>query len=142
MSRILSLFAALLLFAAPVTAADAKATKIVWHGQSFFEIVSKSGTVVVLDPQAIEAFGRYIVPRADLVLCSHNHSDHTQINVVENIKKLQEKNLVFIGTKGEDKKSEWVKIDGKVKDVKFHNVPLYHDDMQGLKRGKNSALDY
>ena len=37
-------------------------------------------------------------------------------------------------------RQEWVKIDGKVKDVKFKNVPLYHDDMQGLKRGKNSAL--
>ena len=99
MSRILSLLAMLFLFAAPAAATDNKATTIIWHGQSFFEIISKAGTRVILDPHAIEAFGRYIVRAPDLVLCSHNHTDHTQIEVVENIKKLQEQKLVFIGTK-------------------------------------------
>jgi L-ascorbate metabolism protein UlaG (beta-lactamase superfamily) len=143
MSRILSILAVLWLCAAPAVAADPKpsATTIRWHGQSFFEIISKEGTVVVLDPHAIDAFGRYVVPKADLILCSHNHSDHTQLTSVDNYKKLQEKNLVFIGTKGDEKKTqEWVKIDGKVKDVKFYNVPLYHDDDKGMRRGKNSAL--
>jgi L-ascorbate metabolism protein UlaG (beta-lactamase superfamily) len=139
MSRILSVWVGLLLFAAPAAAADAKATTIIWHGQSFFEIISKSGTRIVLDPHAIEAFGRNTV-KADVVLCSHNHTDHTRLEVIENIKDLQKKNLVFLGTRGDDKKQEWEKISGSLKDVKFRNVPLYHDDMQGMKRGKNSAL--
>jgi L-ascorbate metabolism protein UlaG (beta-lactamase superfamily) len=139
MPRMLSILASLLLFAAPVLGADAKTTKIIWHGQSFFEIISKSGTRVVVDPQAIPAFGRNVVI-ADVVLCSHNHTDHTQVGVVDNIKQLEEKKLVFVGTRGEDKKQEWVKFDGKVKDVTFKSVPTYHDDENGLKRGKNSVL--
>jgi L-ascorbate metabolism protein UlaG (beta-lactamase superfamily) len=141
MTRFLSIVAGLLLFASPVAAADAKTTKIIWHGQSFFEIISKDGTRIVLDPHAIEAFGRNIVI-ADVILCSHNHTDHTQLSAIEpsNLKMLQEKKLVFIGTKGDDKKQEWVKIDGKVKDATFTNVPTYHDDDQGMRRGKNSIL--
>jgi L-ascorbate metabolism protein UlaG (beta-lactamase superfamily) len=135
----LSVLAGLLLFAAPAAAEDAKATKIIWHGQSFFEIVSKSGTRVVVDPHNIEAFGRNVVI-GDVVLCSHNHTDHTQLSVVDNIKDLQEKKHVYIGVKGDDKKQEWVKIDGKVKDVTFKNVPTYHDDDKGMTRGKNSVL--
>jgi L-ascorbate metabolism protein UlaG (beta-lactamase superfamily) len=140
MSRMLSVLAALLLLAAPAMAEDPKGTQIIWHGQSFFEIVSKSGTRIIVDPHAIEAFGRFTVNKADLVLCSHNHTDHNQLSVVDNIKELQDKNLVFVGTKGDDKKQDWVKIDGKTKDVKFRSVPVYHDDMEGLKRGKNSVL--
>lgn len=139
MLRTLSLVAVLLL-AVPAPAADGKATKIIWHGQSFFEIVSKDGTRVVLDPHAIEAFGRQTVEKADLVLCSHNHNDHTQLDVVGNIKDLQKENRVFVGTKGDGKKQEWVKFSGKYKDVTYRNVPTFHDDVEGMRRGKNSVI--
>src|SRR5262245_32962572 len=66
MPRRCSALAALLLFVAAAPAADKKLV-IRWHGQSFFEVVSTQGTRIVLDPHAIEAYGRKEVP-ADLVL--------------------------------------------------------------------------
>src|SRR5262245_58372782 len=54
-----------------------------WHGQSFFELHSSKGTRIVIDPHAIEAYGRQTVS-ADLILISHFHTDHTQIAVVQN----------------------------------------------------------
>jgi L-ascorbate metabolism protein UlaG (beta-lactamase superfamily) len=137
MTRTLSIVAGLLLLAAP--AADDKATTIIWNGQSFFEIVTKAGTRIAIDPHAIEQYGRNTVV-ANLVLCSHHHTDHTRLEVVENIKKLQEQKLVYIGTRENGMKQDWVLYDDKYKDVKFRDVPLYHDDMGGLKRGKNTAI--
>jgi L-ascorbate metabolism protein UlaG (beta-lactamase superfamily) len=140
MSRTLSILAGLLLFAAPAVAADGpKATVIRWHGQSFFEIVSKDGVRIVLDPHAIPAFGRKLVT-ADLVLCSHHHTDHTRLEVVDNIKDLQKAKRVFIGTEEKDLKPKYIDIKGEYKGVKFYNVRLFHDDVEGMKRGLNTAL--
>src|SRR5437867_1445696 len=54
-----------------------------WHGQSFFDIQSSKGTRIVIDPHAIEVYGRQTVS-ADLILVSHFHNDHTQLGAVEN----------------------------------------------------------
>jgi len=83
-----------LALAAGAGAADKKLT-IRWHGQSFFEITSSKGTRVVIDPHAIPAFGRTAM-NADVVICSHHHTDHTQITVVQNIKKLQDQKMKLI----------------------------------------------
>jgi len=139
MTRILSILAGLLLLAAPAPAAEGKGTTIIWHGQSFFEIVTKDGTRIIIDPHAIPQYGRNNYA-ASLVLCSHQHTDHTRFEVIDNFKKLQEQKLVFVGTKESGGRQDWVLFDVKYKDVKFKNVPLYHDDMQGMKRGKNSAF--
>src|SRR6516162_7364542 len=64
-------------------AADPQTVTLRWHGQSFFEVISSRGTRIVLDPHALDSYGRTIV-RADLVLVSHLHPDHSQIDVVEN----------------------------------------------------------
>ena len=67
-----------------------------WHGQSFFEIQSSKGTRIVIDPHAIEAYGRRTVS-ADLVLISHFHTDHTQVSgVVQNYEKAK----LIAGLKG------------------------------------------
>ena len=84
MFRILLALAAVSLTAAPAVAED-KPVTIRWHGQSFFEVISPAGARVVLDPHAIENYGRISV-QADLVLLSHFHNDHTQVNVVENLR--------------------------------------------------------
>src|SRR5437660_12646068 len=82
MLRFLTALVAALALAAGASAADKKLT-IRWHGQSFFEITSSQGTRIVTDPHAIEQFGRQSV-KADLVLCSHLHPDHTRLEVIEN----------------------------------------------------------
>src|SRR5579871_2735538 len=107
MKRTLAALAVFLIAAGSVPAAD-KADKpitIRWHGQSFFEVVSPEGVRVVLDPHAIENYGRISV-KADLVLLSHFHNDHTQVNVVENVKKAK----VLTGLrddKGDGRRVEW-----------------------------------
>jgi L-ascorbate metabolism protein UlaG (beta-lactamase superfamily) len=134
LAALLTLFA----FAAVVPAADdSKNVTIRFHGQSFFEIISTKGTRIVTDPHAIDAFGRKSV-KADLVLCSHLHDDHTQLGVIENLAK--DKVKVLNGLKKSGKTEEWNIIDEKFKDVRVQSVACYHDNESGLKRGKNSIF--
>jgi L-ascorbate metabolism protein UlaG (beta-lactamase superfamily) len=137
MLRYLTALVAALALAAGASAADKKLT-IRWHGQSFFEIISSKGTAIVTDPHAIEAFGRQSV-KADLVLCSHLHSDHTRLDAIDPTSKPK----VLYGVK-EDKgstlKYAWTNFDEKFKDVHAYAVGTYHDDMKGLKRGLNSCM--
>jgi L-ascorbate metabolism protein UlaG (beta-lactamase superfamily) len=106
-----------------------------WHGQSFFEIISSQGTRIVLDPHAIEAYGKQSV-EADLVLMSHLHDDHTQTGVVKNLKEAKQ----FNGLKVVDKRQEWNLINEKFKDVHFYTVGTFHDAFFGMKRGLNSII--
>jgi len=53
-----------------------------WFGQSFFQLETSAGKRIVFDPHAIPEFGRPVV-KADVVLCSHLHDDHTQLGAVE-----------------------------------------------------------
>ncbi len=137
MLRYLTALLAALALAAGAGAADKKVVTIRWHGQSFFEIISSAGTRIVLDPHAIDAFGRQSV-KADLVVCSHLHTDHTRIDVLDE----KPKPKVLYGVKddkGTGKKYSWTNFDEKFKDVHVYSVGTYHDDEQGLKRGLNSV---
>lgn len=137
MARTFLTFAVLLGAASSVNAAD-KPVAIRWHGQSFFEIVSPGGVRIAIDPHAIESYGRKSV-NADLILLSHFHTDHTQINVVENYKKAK----LLTGLKdekGDRKRVEWNAIDEKVKDVKIRTVGTFHDKVGGIQRGKNGIF--
>ncbi len=126
-----------ILLAAPTTAED-KPVTIRWHGQSFFEVISPAGVRVVLDPHAIENYGRISV-QADLVLLSHFHNDHTQVNVVENLRQAK----VVPGLKdekGDGRRVEWNAVDQTLKDVRVRSVGTYHDNAGGLERGKNTVF--
>ena len=117
------------------TAADAKKLVVRWHGQSFFDLQTSKGTRIVFDPHAIDVYGRQLVS-ADLVLISHFHNDHTQVGVLEN----QGKFKVIQGLKQEGKKTEWNLIDEKFRDVHIRTVGTYHDDAQGMEKGKNAIF--
>ncbi len=140
MSRVFAFLAPLLavVVAAPAAAADLPTLSIRWHGQSFFEITTTKGTNIVLDPHAIEEYPRVQV-KADLLLMSHLHDDHTQTHVVDNFMKLKPDETVFNALKKVGDKEEFNKQDKTVKDVKVRDVLVYHDDMQGIKRGKNGV---
>lgn len=124
----------LLCLPAGLSAAD---IKIAWYGQSMFEIVSPKGTRIVIDPHNIEAY-RVTPLKADLVLMSHLHSDHTRTEVIENIKDAKQVNAL--------KKSgpggfviEWNLVDEKFKDVRYQSIATYHDGASGIQRGKNGC---
>jgi L-ascorbate metabolism protein UlaG (beta-lactamase superfamily) len=112
--------------------------QISWHGQSFFTIKTGKGTCIAIDPHNIPEYGRQIGLKADIILMSHNHNDHTQIGVIENSK---DKDVRIIsGLKGPGLKADWNSVDETVKDVRIRSVGVYHDDMEGMKFGKNSIF--
>jgi L-ascorbate metabolism protein UlaG (beta-lactamase superfamily) len=131
MKRHLIALLVVLVFSRVGPAADPKKVTLRWHGQSFFELISSLGTRIVFDPHAIDAYGRISV-KADLVLVSHLHSDHTQVQVVENAQKAK----VIVGLKGTGKKIDWNLIDEKFNDVRIRTVGVYHDNVEGMERGK------
>lgn len=116
-------------------AASAGEVRIGWFGQSMFEVVTPRGMRIVLDPHNIEAF-RVKPLRADLVLMSHLHSDHTQLTIIENAKEaIQYNALKKAGPDG--LVIDWNVVEETIKDVRIESVPCYHDAMSGLQRGKN-----
>lgn len=87
--------------------------KLTWHGHACFTLETDEGRLV-FDPYA-----DYSVPglkpldiSADIILCSHGHSDHNAREVVKHTRRL----------------------------TRFHieEIPSYHDDMQGTLRGQNT----
>ena len=82
----ISLLSLLLVLPDATVAQDkpAAAVQVTWHGQSFFTVKSSKGTIVAFDPHLIEQYGRPMGLKADIVLMSHNHKDHTQLAAFDN----------------------------------------------------------
>jgi L-ascorbate metabolism protein UlaG (beta-lactamase superfamily) len=116
-------------------AGDGKKPVLRWHGHSYFDLTTSKGTRIVFDPHAIEGYGRQSVP-ADLVLISHFHNDHSQLGVLENAGKFK----VLEGLKQTGNKVEWNLLDEKFRDVRIRTVGVYHDNNQGLEKGKNTVF--
>src|SRR3954470_9968525 len=117
-----------------------KTVALRWYGQSFFVLQSSAGTRVAFDPHAIDAFGKPTVP-ADLVLISHPHPDHTQVDQIQNRAKAK----IIEGVKvqpgpGGQPRTAWNPVDEQFKDVHVRNVGVYHDQSQGLERGRVSVF--
>jgi L-ascorbate metabolism protein UlaG (beta-lactamase superfamily) len=62
--------------------------------------------------------------RADIVLCSHSHSDHNNVGAVK-----YEKSIVLEGFTGAK----------QIDNISIKGIATFHDDAQGSKRGKNSV---
>jgi L-ascorbate metabolism protein UlaG (beta-lactamase superfamily) len=136
MSRYFAALAAGLLLAATATADDKSAkVTIRWHGQSFFEIQSSKGTRIVIDPHFIDAYGRKDVS-ADVILISHEHNDHNQVEAVKN----QDKIKKIRGLVSNGKRVDWNPVDETFHDVHIRSVGTYHDKVEGLKNGKNTIF--
>jgi len=122
--------------AAQPAAKEGGKLSIRWHGQSFYEIRTSAGTRIVIDPHAIEAYGPKLV-KADLILFTHPHSDHTQFQAVENWQKVK----VIGGVKDAGgRQVTWNNVDEKFKDVHIRTVGTFHDTMNGMRRGLNSVI--
>ena len=76
--------------------------------------------------------------KADVVLISHNHNDHTQVGVIENSK---DKDFRLItGLKGSSLKADWNPVDETIKDVRIRSVGVFHDNMEGMRFGKTAVF--
>jgi len=137
MSRYLLALSACVALAAP---AATKEVVIKWHGQSFFEITTSAGTVIAIDPHDLEAYGKRQV-KADVVLVSHFHIDHANLAQITNPRA-----KVLYGLKNKDgvagnrKSDEFADLNETFKDVKIKSLGSYHDDVEGMKRGKNTIF--
>lgn len=132
----------LALFVVPLVAVaqdkPAAAVQVTWHGQSFFTVKSSKGTIVAFDPHLIESYGRPMGLRADVILTSHNHKDHTAVAALDNAR---DKSVRIIsGLKGMGLKADWNEVNETIKDVTIRNIGVYHDETEGMQRGKNSIF--
>jgi L-ascorbate metabolism protein UlaG (beta-lactamase superfamily) len=127
------------LVAIPLAAQEkAKQPTVSWYGQSFFTIKSGKGTIVAFDPHMIPAFGRPEGLRADIVCMSHLHNDHTNIFAFENPK--DPKMRLLNGVNGVGNRTNWNNVDETIQDIRIRNIPTFHDDAEGMVRGKNSIF--
>ena len=86
--------------------------KITWYGHSCFMLESDGGTLV-FDPYSDGSVPGLTLPQlnADMVLCSHGHSDHGGV--------------------------EKVKLSGRKCSYSIEAIDCFHDEAGGAKRGAN-----
>lgn len=86
--------------------------KLTWYGHSCFRLDSIDGSVV-FDPYSPGSVPGLILPElcADMVICSHGHSDHNY--------------------------AAGVKLSGETPRFTIRQFDTWHDDAHGAKRGKN-----
>ncbi|MBU2595622.1 MBL fold metallo-hydrolase [Patescibacteria group bacterium] len=94
---------------------------IIWHGQSCFTIKSRDKTIVV-DPFDKKIGLKEPKLKADILLVSHEHSDHANISIV----KKPHDDLKIISEPGE------YEFGG----VYIQAISAYHDDKNGQERGE------
>lgn len=118
---------AVALAAGVAAATPAGAARLRWFGQACFEVVSNSGTRVVIDP--FGASVGYAVPEleADLVLITHEHGDHNNAAAVKGDP------VVLHGLQMNEETRE-------VRGIQVRAVRTDHDAEGGAKRGKNTLF--
>lgn len=126
--------------------AQAKSFAVQWHGQSFFTVTTPQGKVIAFDPHVMTEFERATPVKADFVCVSHLHDDHNRVEEGIADAKDPKKVKVFQGMKQDKptRPADWLKVDEKVKvgdaEYRFRTFGCYHDEIGGMKRGKNSAF--
>jgi L-ascorbate metabolism protein UlaG (beta-lactamase superfamily) len=94
----------------------------IWYlGHSSFRLKGKTATVVTdpFDPKMVGI--KYPRVEADIVTISHDHGDHNNSSLVDNVKKI-------VNGPGE------YEING----VSIIGIKTYHDDKKGQLRGRNT----
>jgi len=104
---------------------------IIWHGHSFFEIQAKvngNNTVIAIDPYDKTIGFREKKVKADILLISHFHYDHSNLNSVEGRNPNEKPFLI-------DEPGEY-----EVKGIKIKGISSFHDNQEGKERGENNIF--
>ncbi|MFX1521185.1 MAG: MBL fold metallo-hydrolase [Promethearchaeota archaeon] len=101
--------------------------EVIWQGHACFEL---RGTDIIIVHDPFKGVSGVPDPKAqaDIVLCSHSHTDHNNINAVK--KKDADVLEEFIGSKT---------LKGG---IAVKGIGTYHDEQEGGARGKNSVYVY
>lgn len=104
--------------------------EIRYFGHAMFGL-SAGGTTIVIDPFNDEV--GYPVPdvEPDAVVTSHEHSDHSSVDLLRGSPKV----LRGLADGGKT----WAALDERVGPMRVTGVPTYHDTEQGRARGKNAV---
>ena len=99
--------------------------KIKYLGHATFIITSDTGKKIITDPYETGGEFSYgeIQESADIVLVSHDHSDHSNVSAVGGNPKL---------VRGA--------VTTEIKGIEFKGIATYHDDAGGRLRGKNAIF--
>jgi len=115
---------------APASPIASGTVGLAWYGHSMFLLQSPGGVEILIDPNSGIGYPKPALPKVDLVVTSHDHSDHNKVEVagsgVRVLKGIQD--------------GDWANIDESVDDVHISSIATFHDDQQGGLRGKNSMF--
>ena len=107
---------------------------ITWHGHSFFEIQGKANgekIVVAIDPFDEKIGIKPKKARANILLLSHYHNDHSNKKIVFGFEKEGKNNApVLIDEPGEY----------EVGGAKIKSIASFHDRVQGKEKGENNIF--
>lgn len=99
--------------------------KIIWHGQACFQIITQENkgekVVIVIDPFSEEIGLKLPKLEADILLVTHQHSDHNNIQAVSG-------KPFLINSPGEY----------EIKGIFIQGIPSFHDESQGQERGRTT----
>jgi len=104
--------------------------QIIWHGQSCFQILASRGknnqVSIVTDPFSPETGLKVPDLEADILLVSHQHSDHNNVKAVSASPGASP--IFLINGQGEY----------EAKNVFLEGIASFHDNCQGKERGENT----
>lgn len=99
--------------------------RIRWLGHACFEIVTSSALTIITDPPDAAVGYPPVQSKADLVLVSHAHSDHSAVNLLPGAPHI-------VSNPGE----------GQWKGITFKGIASFHDDQNGRLRGNNTIFAF
>ncbi len=99
---------------------------IQYFGHNFFQITTRQGTQIVMDPMAP---GRYPTPNVTphVVTVGREHPNHNYVQLA------QGNPLILRGLA--DHGAEWRRINTLVREVSISNVPIYQNGVAGALKG-------
>ncbi len=102
--------------------------KIIWHGHSCFQIIAQeekdTKVSIVIDPFSKEIGLKLPKLEANILLVTHDHSDHN------NVKAVSGNPFVITGPGEYD-----------IKGVFVRGIPAFHDNVEGKERGQTTIYN-
>lgn len=125
---------------APTPAPAAPRTQLKYLGQSTFVITSANGTKILIDPVSGSTGFTIVTQYVDAVTVSHEHGDHSNVAMAAGSP------VIIRGLVGTGANQTWATINQTVKDIRLYSispvVPMYHDNVSGAARGRNTVFIY